>query len=47
MLKVTLLDGRNGFVQIGKLQFVYTSKLAFIEPFFWVGLILVDGERYE
>lgn len=45
MLKVKLLDGRNGFILILKLQFIYTFELAFIEFLFWVGLILVDGER--
>lgn len=45
MLKVKLLDGRNGFLQILKLQFIYTFELAFTELFFWGGLILVDGER--
>lgn len=45
MVKVMLLDGRNGFIQMFKLQFVYMFKLAFIKPLFWISLILVDGER--
>lgn len=45
MVKVMLLDRRNGFIQIFKLQCIYMFKLAFIEPLFWVSLILVDGER--
>lgn len=44
MLKVKLLDGRNGFIQILNLQFIYTFKWAFIELLVWVGLVLVDEE---